>query len=215
MGDRLQEIAGILGTQFFAYLPRLIAGTVLIVAGALAGWFAKRIVIRMALIFNVDRFLLRFYRRRLSLNNEVRRGFLSLLGNIGACIVFLVFLDFALVTWDLDILSRLLEKVISLVPKIATAAVVLGFGWLVSRWVAKSLLTLLDREGVPRPTLISLYARILMMVFFSALAAFELAVATQIVVIAFSTIYLMMGIIAVILVHARFGGKGKKNGIEE
>jgi hypothetical protein len=216
MGDRLRETAVNLGNAFAGFLPKLLAGLALIGIGLAAGWLAKRIIIRMSMILNLDRLILRLYRRKqLSYNNDVRYGFHNLLGNIGGIVVFLFFLDFAFITWDLNILSRLLEEVIYLVPRIATAAVLVGFGWVVSKWVGKSFQALLDRENVLRSTFIVLYVRVLIILFFSALAAYELNIAREIVVIAFVTVYLTMGIIAVLLVFAKIKSRGAWDDSEE
>lgn len=204
MEDRLREIVVSLEGGFAAFLPKLIAGIALIGAGLLIGWIVKRVVFRMAMILNVDRVLLRLYRRRqLSFNNDVRYGIYNLLGNVGAAVVFLVFVDFAFIAWNLDILSRLIEKIISLLPRIAIAAALVGLGWLISRWLGKSFLALLDRENVPRPGFITLYTKVFVVIFFSALAAYEVDLARGIVTIAFTTVYVTMGIIAVLLVFSK------------
>ena len=213
MTTTLEGIVAGLTNQFMKFMPKLVGGLFLICLGLMAGWFVKRIIIRISIILKLERFATRFSRDKVTLGNDVRYGFYNFLGNIGFLLIFLVFLDFALNAWGLTALSSLLARLILFFPRIATVSAILGAGWLVSLWTGKILLKALRRENVPHPTFVALYAKVLIMLFFAAMAFVEFDVAREIVLIAFATIFVTLGVIAVLLVSkAGIKAERKKTG---
>jgi hypothetical protein len=102
-------------------------------------------------------------------------------------------------------ISDLLSKGILYLPKVIIAISIFGFGWLLSFWAAKSIVKSLNREKVPRASLISKFIRIILLLFFSAIALVEMDVAREIVIIGFATIFITLGAISVVLTAV--GGK--------
>jgi hypothetical protein len=115
-------------------------------------------------------------------------------------VVILVFLNFALITWDLQFLSALLSEAIGLFPRIATALLIFGIGWIIARQAARALWEVLTRENVPRAMFIADYCRTVLILLFSAMALVQLNIAREIVLIGFSIIFVTLGVIGVILV---------------
>jgi hypothetical protein len=136
---------------------------------------------------------------------DVRYGIYNLIGNIGYTLIFLLFLDNALISWNLTIISDLLGKLILFLPKIIIAVSIFGAGWLMSFWSEKSVLKSLHREGIPRASLIARFTKVIIVLFFSAIALVELDVAREIVIIGFSTIFITLGAIAIVI--TAIGGK--------
>jgi len=68
-------------------------------------------------------------------------------------------------------------------PKIIISASVFGLGWLLAFWADKSILKSLHREEIPRASLISEFVKIVMQLFFSAIALVEHNIAHEIVVL--------------------------------
>jgi hypothetical protein len=199
MSNTLEGVVLDLTNQFVKFMPKLLAGIVLIGLGWLVGWFVKRFIIRISMILKLERLATRFSRDKISLNNDVRYGFYNFLGNIGFVVVFLVFLDFALNTWGLTALSSLLAGLILFFPRLITALVIFGAGWLISLWTARIILRALRRENIPHPAFIALYARALIILFFAAAALIEFNTAREIVLIAFATVFIALAVIAVVL----------------
>ena len=191
--------------SLLAYLPSLLGGLILLLLGWLAGWIIKRLIVQLALILRIDRFLKRSRYEADFRKADVRYSLYNFIGNIGFAIIFLIFLDNALLAWKLNILSDLLSKGILFMPKVIIASITFGAGWLISSWVQISIVKTLSREDIPRASLISKFAKSILLIFFSAISLVELNVAREIVIIGFGTIFLTLG--AVTVVMSAIGGK--------
>ncbi len=206
MPEKLQGLLSGVAEKIIAYLPNLFAGIILIIVGWMLGWFLKRLVIQMAILLKLERLLVRFRWGREFSKGDVRHGFYSFLGNIVFAVIFLIFINNALSAWKLTVLSSLLGKAILFLPRIAISLVVLFCGWLISSWSAAAGYKAMRRESIPYASLISRMAKAMMLLFFCAMAIAELDIARVIVVIGFATVFITMGVIAIVL--TALGGKG-------
>ena len=205
METRVQDQFLSLADKIIAYLPSLLAGILLILIGWLAGWLVKRILVQISVMLRIDRFLRRSKWEADFAKADVRYGMYNFIGNIGFALIFLLFLDNALIAWKLSILADLLSKGIVFLPKIIISASIFGLGWLLAFWAEKSTLKILYREDIPRASLISKFVKIILLLFFSAIALVELNVAHEIVIIGFATIIITIGAISVVITG--IGGK--------
>ncbi len=213
MSDKLRDPFLQLGEKIVDYLPYLLAGLVLLIAGLILGWVVKRVVMQLAAILRIDRFLTGFRRGEVFAKADVRHGFYNFLGNAGLVIVFLVFLNAALDAMKLTVLSALLERGIYFIPKAILALVIFGAGWLVASAGARALGSTLQKENVPKSSLIARLAKAVMVIVFASMALAELDVARQIVIIGFATIIVSVAIVCVVLVI--FGGKDLLREVKE
>ncbi|HPC42315.1 MAG TPA: hypothetical protein PLD91_15465 [Spirochaetota bacterium] len=201
----MQKHLLVLFNNFIGFLPNLISGIMLVLIGWALGWFAKRLVVQLAAILRLERYMLRSrWGSEFSLA-DVRYGFYNFIGNIAFIIILMIFIDNALVSWQLDVLSKLLSRGILYLPKIIIALIVFGLGWFLSDWSEKSIARVLHREDIPRPNLIARFIRTVLMLFFSTIALVELDLAREIVIIGFSTIFITLGCLTVVM--AALGGK--------
>ena len=199
MNDKLPGSFVNLTDKFIGYLPDLLAGIVLLFIGWFLGWFAKRVIIQLAVILRLERFLIRFRWGRDFSKGDVRFGFYNFLGNIAFFIIFIIFVNNALSAWKLTVLSDLMERGILFLPRIIIALILFGIGWLISIWASQAILRALRREDIPRSTLIANFIKGVLLLFFSAMALLELNIAREIVIIGFATVFISLGIISVIL----------------
>lgn len=188
-----------------AYLPHLLGGIVLVLLGWLTGWIVKRILIQLSVMLRIDRLLKRTRFKNDFAKADIRYSLYNLIGNIGFVIVFLIFLDNALLTWKLNVITDLLNAGILFLPKVIIAANVFGLGWIVAHGVQISVLKSLRREEIPRASLIARFVKSILIIFFSAVSLVELDLAKEIVIIGFGTIFLTLGAITVVIVAV--GGK--------
>jgi hypothetical protein len=205
MGESLQTQFWEMGKEILGYLPNLFAGILLVVIGWFLGWFLKRIIIRIAMLLRLERFLTRIRWGEDFSKGDVRYGFYNFLGNIAFVILFIIFLDNAFRTWKLTVLSDLLEKGIYFLPRMILAIAIFGIGWLIASWGAKSASKALRREDIPRASLIGRLIKAVLIMLFFAMALVELNIAREIVIIGFATIFITLGLLTVVV--AVVGGK--------
>ena len=184
------------------YLPNLIGGLILLVIGWVLGWIIKRVVIQILVILRFDRLLSKF-RFSFSLSKaDVRYAVYNFIGNIIFLIVFLIFLNSALVAMNLLVISKVIEQGVLFIPRLIVASVIFLIGWIISARVSKSVMHALLKESLPRATLISRFVKFVFILFFSALALTELDIAREVVMIGFATILFCLCSIAVIIVYS-------------
>ena len=205
METKIQDQFSGLVNSIYAYLPNLLAGIILILIGCLAGWFIKRLLVQVSVLLRIDRFLRRSRWEADFSKADMRYGVYNFIGNIGYAVMFLLFFDNALIAWKLTMLSDLISKGMLFLPKIIIAVLVFGLGWLLAAWAEKSMLKILYKEEIPRASLISRFVKIILLLFFSAIALVELDVAREIVIIGFSTIIISLGAICIVI--TAIGGK--------
>jgi len=203
MDENLQSLFLALTKKLVAFLPSLFTGIFLVGIGWLLGWFVKRLVIQLSVLMKLERFLIKFSWGKAFTKADVRYGLYGFIGNVFFAIIFLVFLDFALIIWDLKFLSDLLARGIFILPKTIAALLIFGAGWLIALWAANALEKVLSQEQIPDSKTIAYFARVLLIILFSAIALFELNIAREIVLIGFATTFLTLGAIAVILTFIR------------
>lgn len=187
------------------YFPSLIAGLVLVVLGFLAGWLIKRIVYQLCVILRIERLLGSFRWGGEFSKADIRHALFNAIGNVVFILVFLIFLNAALDAMKLKILSNMIQKGVSIVPRLLISLIIFSLGWIIARWVALAVRRSLYREGIPRATLIARFSSSVILIFFSAMALVELNVAREVVIIGFSVIILTLSVLTIILVS--IGGK--------
>ncbi|MFZ3115135.1 MAG: hypothetical protein WA133_10175 [Syntrophales bacterium] len=212
MTEKLKSAFIDLLDRFALYFPQLLVGLALLIFGWGLAWLAKRLVMRLAIILKLEHLLLRSRWKVAFQKADVRYGFYNFLGNVSYFIVFLVFLDFALIAWDFKILSNIIGNVISIFPRFFTAAATFGMGWFVALWAAHGLLKTLRADNLSHASIIANYVRVMLVVLAAAIALFKLNIAREIVLIGFAVTYITMGAIGVVM--AKNAGKNIMNNME-
>jgi len=206
MNSALRDPFSSVAETVIGYLPNLFAGLVLIAVGLVLGWLVKRIVFQLCIIVRLDRILGGFRWGSDFAKADVRHALFNAIGAVAAILVFLVFLNAALEAMQLLVLSSLIEKGVLIVPRLIVALLILGLGWILSRWLAVTIRKGLMREDVPRASLIARFAKAVLILFFSAMALAEMDIAREIVVTGFTVTMVTLGAVTVVIVAA--GGKG-------
>ncbi len=175
-----------LGRQVSDYMPTLLAGLVVLLAGAAAGWLLKRATVRVLLLLRLDRLGGGRSAWRSALGKgDVRAALYSLAGTVAGAILFLVFVDNALEIWGLTVLARLVDQVIFYLPTLGLAILISWVGIAFSNVLARRVEKLLIEERVPRTALLVGLARTAFLSVVAALAMWELDFAREIVLAAF------------------------------
>lgn len=202
--DRLAE-------QFSEYLPTLTAGAVVLVVGLLLGWLTKRAAVRVLALLRLDRLAGGRSQWRAAMGKgDVRDAVYGVLGTAAGLAVVLVFLDNALQIWGLAVLSRLLEQGISYIPTLILAGVIISLGVVLANALARRVETVLEREGIPRASLMAGLTKSSLVSVVAALALWELNFAREIVLAAF-----LIGFGAIGIAFALAVGIGSARAIQE
>ncbi len=168
------------------YMPTLLAGIVVLLAGAVAGWILKRAVVRLLVLLRLDRLGGGRSAWRAAIGKgDVRAALFNGVGSIAGTILFLVFVDNALQIWGLEVLARLLDQVIFYLPTLFLAVLISWIGLVLSNVFARRVESLLAAERVPRTPLLVGLAKAAFLSVVAALAMWELNLAREIVLAAF------------------------------
>lgn len=205
MNKPLENLFYDVGQKIIGYLPNAFAGLLLLVVGWFLGWFLKRVVIRVLILLRLDRLFRKFKWGEDLAKGDVRFAFYNVIGNVTFVVVFLVFLSGALTAMNLGALSTLLEQGIYFLPRVIIALVIFVLGWLIALGSGKAIQKGLVREEIPRAALIGRFSKMILLIFFSAMALAELDIAREIVVIGFTTIMITLAALVVVIVAK--GGK--------
>jgi hypothetical protein len=212
MNEKLHALLLDLMSRLIGYFPKLLAGLAILAVGWLLAWLTKRLVIHIAAILKLEQFLGRTRWKAAFEKADVRYGFYNFLGNLSFVSIFLIFFNLTLIAWDLKFLSDIFGNAILLIPRFVEAFVIFGIGWLIARWAGHTLYKVMISENFQYASEIAFYAKVMLIVFFSAIALTELNIAKEIVLIGFSTIFITLGLIAVITVALQTSFFSKSKG---
>lgn len=188
-----------------AYVPRLIAMSVILIAGLILAAFLTWLVRRTLELSGFDSFS-----RRIGLSELLERsGIPSPPTRLAALIVrwtalFLVFLA-ALSALNLEIVNELVRRALDFVPNLLVAAVILVIGHLLSDFVADGVAIGCVNADFPLAGLAALAARLLVLFFFISVALSQLRIGQQIITAAFSILF--GGLVLAIALSFGLGGK--------
>lgn len=167
------------------YLPTLLAGVLVLILGLVIAWIGAKIVVRMLILMRLDRVLGRLGWGRALAKGDVRHSLFDFVGTVCGVLIFLVFFDNAVTIWKMTVLSRLLERMVMLVPQLLTASIVMLTGWGVASAVSRAVQRALHQEGFGRANLVARIAGGAILWVAAAIALVQLQIAVGIVTGAF------------------------------
>ncbi|MFH1725362.1 MAG: hypothetical protein ABII00_12185 [Elusimicrobiota bacterium] len=195
--------------QIAAYLPTLLAGMVLALLGLILAWLIMQVTYRLCIVLRIDRLFQRLGLRHTFEKADVRHTIYRALGALLALPIFLVFLNNALLIWKLTALSEFIHSAVLLLPRLLSATVTAGVGYLLSNLVSTSVAGTLRGEGVRRAGLLTHFVRWVLLAFFLAMALSQLDIAREVILIAFSVLMGALGLAFVVAV-----GMGSRVAVE-
>jgi Mechanosensitive ion channel, conserved TM helix len=172
-------------TRVLNYLPNLAAGILLALLGIVVCWLVKKALVRLLLLMRLDRPLKEFGWARPLAQADVRHSLANLLGNIAAGLVFPIFLENALVVWDLDVLARLIGSMVFYIPRFIVGTLVFLIGSGIAVAVASRVRLGLAAEGFARAGLVGRLCHWALMIVVTAFTLEELGIAPHTVQAAF------------------------------
>lgn len=149
-----QPIANMIDTAL-AYLPNLIGAIVIVILGIFAAKFVRNLVYNFLVATNVDSYLNRFVgdsNTNKQSDHESKRTLSKALASLVYFLVLLPILLVAVETLGIESIGRpitqLLNTILSAIPNILVAMILLGVGFVVAKVVGDLLVDLLKGTGV-------------------------------------------------------------------
>jgi hypothetical protein len=171
--------------RILEYLPNLAAGLLLILLGLAVCWLVKRIVMRIVLLMRLDRPLRNVRWARGLVHADVRHSLANAIGLAAAAMAFLVFLESAVVAWQLDVLAKLIGGFVFYLPQLIVGLAMLPAGSAIVAAVSGRIRTGLATEGVAYAGLAGKLAYRALMIFAVALVLEQPQIAPNTVQTAF------------------------------
>ncbi len=188
-----EPLAGLI-RRFTDYLPTLAAGLLVLALGFAIGWLAKRALVKILVWLRLDRLAGRVGWRSAFGKGDFRAAFYDLIGTLAFALVVLVFLDNALTIWGLAVLSRLIDRLVVALPRLALAALVVGAGIAIASAAAQRAEDALEEEEVGYARLLAKGLKAVLLAVVAAVALWELDLARQIVLSGFVIAFGAMGV---------------------
>jgi signal transduction histidine kinase len=132
-----------------------------------------------------------------------------MVGWIVGLLTFLIFLDKAILIWQLSLLSKLLEDLLMAIPEFITALLILLIGWGVANGVSRAVLRTLYEERVTRPRFTARIIKAGIITLAAAIALIRLGLAVSLVTHAF-----LLAFGALALAFALAFGLGSRQAVE-
>lgn len=189
MNDKPLESVRDLIASLAGYVPTLLAGLVVVLLGLVVGWIGSKMLVRVLILMRLDRVIGRLGWGRTLEKGDVRHSLFEMIGTLFGVLIFLVFLDNAVAIWKLTVLSRLLERLVLLVPQLLTAAIVMLTGAGIATAVSHAVQRALHQEEFERAQLVARIVRAAILVVAAAIALVQLEIAVGIVTGAFLLVF--------------------------
>ncbi len=218
MTERLQQVWTVALNSAIEFLPKLLTGLFLLLVGWIVAWIAKRLLIQLLILFRMERFLVRFRWGSAFGKADIRYGLYNLAGNIAFILVMLTFVDFVLLLWDMKALSGQLGNIILFLPRLVKAALIALAGWYLAKWSGRAIVKRAFRDNPDHASLASWFVRLALLLVFGGMALYEMDLARPILMIAFSTLLIVLGLLALLAGYAVMrerGGKGTDRSRED
>jgi Mechanosensitive ion channel, conserved TM helix len=178
------------------YLPTLLAGIIVLLIGVVVAWIVAKLTVRILVFLRLDRVLTRMGWGRALEKGDVRHSLFGLFGAVAGGLLFLVFLENAVVIWKLTVLSKLLESLVLLIPQLIAAVIIVLAGWGLAATVSRAVQRALVQEEFERARLTGRIVYAVILALAVAIALVELNIAEAIVsgafLIAFGTLGLAL-----------------------
>lgn len=119
-------------TSVLGVLPVLIGAIIVFAIGLVLAFWAKRLVIEFLKIIKIEKFSDKLGIEKFLKKSDVKLGFVGILGALVEWVIILVFFLSAVDILGLSAVSEVLTKVLSYIPNILAASLILGAGYFVA-----------------------------------------------------------------------------------
>lgn len=183
--DPIQDSLYLTWLQLQAFLPRLLAATLILLGGWLLARVFRKVVIKVLRMAHVEQASERAGLDDFLLRGGVRFTTVTLVGQIAYWGVFVVVALAVFNLLGLPVSTSLIEEVVRYVPSVMVALVIIVFGSLLARFLSGAVRTYLDNIGVAGARAIGYMTQGALLTFVAVLALEQLRIGGQVLISAF------------------------------
>lgn len=192
--------------ELVAFLPRLLTGLLVFLAGLALAWVVKTIVVRIIRLFKLDAALARAGVTDALKKMAVKDSPDKLIGRTFYWLVALIFFILALKVMRVPVIDQLLERFLLYLPSIFTALIILIIGWLLGNFLGRAALIASVNAGVRLSGLLGRGVRAVVMVLAVVMAFEQLGIGRNTVLAAFAIAF--GGAVLALALALGLGGQG-------
>lgn len=213
--------------QIMLVLPKLLALLTFILLGIVAAWLVKMLTVRVLAAFRFDALCERFGLSAALSKAGVRRSVSQVAGRLLFWTVFLLFTFMGVDAVDLPATATLISQMMSFLPRVLAAALLLLIGVLASNFFSEAVLIAAVNAHIHEARLAATLVRWGILLFTFAMVLTQLGIANEIVVAAFSITFggvvlalaIAVGLgsrnVARRAIERRWGGKPEHEDVDE
>jgi small-conductance mechanosensitive channel len=181
------------GEKIVSLLPSLVGALVILVLGWLVAKILKAALVKVLVAVRLEKLSARSGLSRFLSRGDIRHSLADILGTVFFWIVFLFFVDLAADVLQLTLISDLIDKIISFIPDLIAAVLIILIGVLLSSFFKGVIKVTASSRALAHRELLAKIVQYLIIFFAVAVALEQLGVATQILV---NSVLIIVGAIA-------------------
>lgn len=175
--------------KLVAFLPNLLTGIVVFVAGLALAWLVKLLVVRIIKLLKLDAAFARAGVTDALQRMAVRDAPAKLVGRMFFWLVAFIFFVLALSVMRVPVIDQLLERFLIYLPNIFVAMVILAFGWFLGNFLGRAALIASVNAGVKLSALLGKGVKGVIVLFAAVMAFEQLGIGRQTMVAAFAIVF--------------------------
>jgi hypothetical protein len=205
LGQGLWSALIIVGDRLAALIPAVVVLVALLVLGLLIGWVARVLVTRLARAVGVDRHLERWGISASLRKSGILRPPSDVLGLVTLWGIFVVFASVGVDSLALPGAPGATAFLLSFLPPLFAAVLILVVGWLVANFLSQGLLIAAVNARLPEARLLARAAHWGVLLFAGATALTHLGIGKEMVLVAFGITF--GGLVAALALAFGLGGR--------
>lgn len=181
------------GEKIVSLLPSLVGALVILILGWLVAKILKAALVKLLVAVRLEKLSARSGLSRFLSRGDIKHSLADILGTVFFWIVFLFFIDLAADVLKLTLISDLIDRIISFIPNLIAAALIIIIGVLLSSFFKGVIKVTTSSQALAHRELLAKIVQYLIIFFTVAIALEQLGVATQILV---NSVLIIVGAIA-------------------
>jgi hypothetical protein len=206
VGHGLWSALLVVGDRFAAIVPALVIMFVLVAVGLLLGWLVRNLITRLARGLGVDRLLERWGVAASLRRSGISRHPSDVVGIVSFWAIFVVFASVGVDSLALPGAPGATAFLVSFLPPLFAAALILLVGWLVANFVSQGLLIAAVNARLPEARLLARTLHWGVLLFAVATALTHLGIGKEMVLVAFGITF--GGLVFALALAFGLGGRG-------